>query len=81
VFPYWGSERYYQYTVEVSKDGKSWRRVGDMSNNTRPATPKGDEFRFDPVAARYVRVKVLRHSLNRGVHLVEVKVFGAEPSS
>jgi hypothetical protein len=75
VFPYWGAKRYYQYTVEVSKDGKSWRRVGDMTKNTRPATPKGDEFRFDPVTARYIRVNVLHHSLNRGVHIVEVRVF------
>ena len=78
VFPYWGGGRYYRYTVEVSTDGKEWRRVVDRSDNTTPASPKGDDHRFEPIMARYVRVNVLYHNLNRGVHLVEVRVFGAE---
>ena len=78
VFPYWGAGRFFRYTVEVSEDGKTWRQVADMRANTRHATPKGDDYRFDPIAARYVRVNMLYHSLNRGVHLVEVKVFPAE---
>ena len=76
VFPYWGQGRYYQYTVELSEDGKTWTQVADLSKNARPATPQGDLHRFEPRPARYVRVSVLHHSLNRGVHLVEVKVLG-----
>lgn len=78
VFPYWGNQRYYRYSVEVSEDGKAWRQVVDMTHNNTPATPRGDDHRFDPVTARYVRVNMLHHNLNRGVHLVEVRVFAAE---
>ena len=78
VFPYWGSGRFYRYTVEVSENGETWRRVADMSTNNKPANPRGDEHRFDAITARYVRVNMLHHSLNRGVHLVEVRVFAAK---
>jgi len=78
VYPYWGGGRYYRYTAEVSDDAKTWRQVADMSKNTAPATSKGDDYRFDPQVVRYVRVNMLHHNLNRGVHLVEVRVFPAE---
>ena len=77
VFPYWGNDRYYRYTVEASEDGRNWQQIADMTKNTNPATKKGDDHRFEAVTARYVRVKMLYHSLNRGVHLVEVRVFAA----
>ena len=75
VFPYWGSGRFYRYTVEVSLDGKAWTQVADLSKNRLPVTPKGDDHRFAARQARYVRVNMLYHSLNKGVHVVEVKVF------
>jgi len=78
MFPYWGGQRYYRYSVEVSEDGKAWRQVADMTRNNTPATPGGDDHRFDPVTARYVRVNMLHHNLNRGVHVVEVRVFDAK---
>jgi len=78
VWPYWGMKRYYRYTVEVSADGKNWKQVGDMSKNATPSTPKGDRFKFDPIEARYIRVNVLYHNLNRGVHIVEVRAFPPE---
>jgi len=77
VFTYWGLDRYYRYTVEVSEDGEHWTRVADRSLNAVPSTPKGDDHRFAPIGARYIRVNMLFHSLNPGVHLVEVKVFVA----
>ena len=73
VYPYWGAGRYYQYTVEISTDTTTWRKVGDMSNNTNPSTPAGDKFEFEPIEARYIRVNMLYHNLNKGVHLVEVE--------
>ena len=79
VWPYWGANRYYRYTVELSTDGKTWHRVGDKSQNTAPATAKGNRFEFAPAKARYIRVNMLYHNLNRGVHVVEVKAF--EPES
>jgi hypothetical protein len=77
VFPYWGMGRFYRYTVEVSLDGKAWGRVADLSKNRRPAASKGDDHRFPARRARYVRVNMLHHSLNKGVHIVEVRVFAA----
>ncbi|MHC4402072.1 MAG: discoidin domain-containing protein [Planctomycetota bacterium] len=78
VFPYWGAQRYYRYTVDVSIDGETWSQVVDMSENSKPSTPQGDLHNFDACQARYIRVNILYHSLNQGVHLVEVKVFEAE---
>jgi len=72
VYPYWGSGRYYRYTVEVSADGEVWTTVGDMRENTTPSTPKGDRFEFEPTEIRFVRVNMLYHNLNKGVHIVEV---------
>jgi len=72
VYPYWGGGRYYRYTVEVSADGKDWTMVGDMRKNTAPATSKGDRFEFEPAEVRLIRVNMLYHNLNRGVHIVEV---------
>lgn len=76
VFPYWDGRRYYRYTVEVSKDGKTWLQVADKSENTVPASSAGDEFKIAPTQARYVRVNLLANSANEGVHLVELRVWG-----
>lgn len=70
--------RYYQYTVDVSTDGRQWRRVVDRSDNTRPEPARGEQHRFDPVDARFVRVTMLKNSANAGVHLREVSVYRAE---
>ena len=72
---HWG-KRYYQYTVEVSKDGKKWTMVADRSKNTSSATAEGDKITFDkPITVRYIKVNMLYHNLNSGVHVVEVKWF------
>ncbi|MCY2928540.1 MAG: discoidin domain-containing protein, partial [Planctomycetota bacterium] len=77
VYPYWDGVRYYQYTVEVSPDGTTWRQVVDASKNTTTGTEKGYLHTFEPVPARYVKVNVLKNSDNRAVHLVEVRVYEA----
>jgi len=74
LYLYWGGGRYYQYTLDVSADGETWSTVGDRRANTTPSTPKGDRFEFEPKKVRLIRVNMLHHSLNRGVHVVEVKV-------
>lgn len=78
VHPYWGGGRYYRYTVEISEDRRVWKVVADLSQNLEPATPEGTLHRFAPQAARYLRVNMLYHNLNAGVHLVEVQAFAAE---
>ncbi len=68
--------RYYQFKVEVSPDGAAWTCVGDLSANTAPATKEGVTFSFQAVAARYVRVTMLKNSANPGMHISELSVFG-----
>lgn len=75
VFPYWDGYRYYQYTVSLSTDGKTWTQVVDASKNTTPATSHGVLYRITPTPARYVRIDMLRNSANEGVHLVELRVY------
>lgn len=80
VITYWdeGSEgRSYAYQVRVSSDGAAWQTVADLQDNTQPARAAGRSHSFPAVAARYVRVQMLRNSANTGVHLAEVLVFAA----
>ncbi len=77
VYMHHDGSRHYQYTVELSKDGKAWTRVLDRSSNTRPATRQGDAVKFARTAARYVRVNLLKNSANFAVHLNEIQVFEA----
>jgi len=72
---FWWDSRYYQYTVEVSADEKTWKTVADESKNTKPAMPTGATHTFPPLEARYVRVNILKNSANEGVHIVELQVF------
>lgn len=77
IYNYWDGTRYYQYTIEVSRDAKNWTQVVDMSGNVKAATAAGDSHRFEPVDARYVRVNLLKNSAGPEVHLAEVRVFEA----
>ncbi|MBN1343529.1 MAG: DUF1080 domain-containing protein [Phycisphaerae bacterium] len=81
VIFYWDGRRYYQYNLQVSLDGKSFKTVVDMAQNVHVATPSGVIHTFAPTEARYVRVNVLKNSVNEAVHLVELKVYaeGAGP--
>ncbi|RYG37531.1 hypothetical protein EON81_06410 [bacterium] len=78
VYPYWDGRRYYQYTVEVSNDGKEWKTAVDWSANTIPASAKGDSHTVPTTEARYVRVNMLRGNANDSVHLVEFHVWEAK---
>jgi hypothetical protein len=78
IFPYWGAERFYQYTIDVSEDGENWKQVVFMGENATPATPQGNVHEFEACTARYVRVNVNYHNLNRGAHIVELRVYPAK---
>jgi len=78
VFPYWDGHRSYQYTVDVSNDEKTWQTVVDMSKNKRPATSAGDNFTFDVVTARYLRITVTKNTANSAGHIVDLRAFGPE---
>ena len=74
VWFYWDG-RYYQYTIDVSTDGKTYKAVVDKSKSTTPATPDGDLNKFAPVAARYVRLNITKNSANEAVHVIEFEVY------
>jgi HEAT repeat protein len=72
---YWADGRYYQWTVEVSKDNQTWTPVVDQSKNETPADEKGTAIGFAPVDARWVRLNVLKNSANYAAHVIQFKVF------
>lgn len=75
LFTYWDGWRHYQYTIDVSLDGRNWTMVVDASANRAKASKDGYRHRFDPVNARYVRVNMLKNSANPGVHIVEFRAY------
>ena len=68
----------YKYTVETSLDGENWTMAADMSETQKRSDSFGDMHKFKPVQARYVRVTVLFHDANPGIHMREVRVFKAK---
>ncbi|MCY2929401.1 MAG: chitobiase/beta-hexosaminidase C-terminal domain-containing protein [Planctomycetota bacterium] len=77
IWPYWDGGRYYQYTIEVSTDDKTWTQVVDASKASTPETDKGHLHVIKPTPARYVKVTMLKNSDNPAIHLVELQVFEA----
>ncbi|NQT88033.1 PmoA family protein [bacterium] len=75
---YWGGGRYYQYKVDLSLDGETWKTAVDGSKNTTPSTPRGFGHAIEPQTARYVRVHILKNSANPGAHIVELRVTEPE---
>lgn len=75
VVGYYGDDRYYGFTVEVSLDGKNWTTVADRRENREPSTAEGYTCTFPPRDVRYLRVTQNDNSANSGRHLVEVMAF------
>lgn len=75
---YFGDDRYYLYTIDVSLDGKTWQPVVDNSKTTEPCRAEGVLHTFEPVSARHVRINVLKNSANPAVHLLELQVFAPD---
>ena len=76
VFPAFWDGVYHQYTVEVSRDGKTWKEVADMSRNTESATNLGD---YHPLPSgskvRFVRLNAQYNSADNIQRIVEIKVY------
>lgn len=75
IYTFWDGYRYYQYTIEGSKDGKDWTILVDASENTEISTDEGQEHLIDAVAVRYLKLNVLYNSANPGLHVVEFSAF------
>ena len=75
VWCYTDGERYYQYKVQTSADGLAWQTVIDMSKNKKISTQNGYFSKLTtPVAARYIRLIMLKNSANNSYHVVEFKL-------
>ncbi|MCX6909421.1 MAG: alpha-N-acetylglucosaminidase C-terminal domain-containing protein [Verrucomicrobia bacterium] len=75
VVCFFGDNRHYGFTVEVSKDAQRWEMVADRRDNKEPSTDEGYTCTFPPRAVRYIRVTQTHNSANTGRHLVEVMAF------
>jgi alpha-N-acetylglucosaminidase len=75
VVGYYGDQRHYGFTVDLSADGQRWDRVADRRDNREPATVDGYACVFPARTARHLRVTQTLNSANTGRHLVEVMAF------
>lgn len=75
VVTYYGDDRHYGFTVEVSTDAQRWEMVADRRHNEELATQSGYTCTFPPRAVRYIRVTQTHNSANTGRHLVEVQAY------
>ncbi|WP_426625309.1 discoidin domain-containing protein [Leifsonia sp. McL0607] len=74
VTNYVDGNRYYDYTVDASADGRTWTTIATKSN-TAVATAAGDDYPVNGTA-RYIRITVTHNSANTSGHLVDVVVDG-----
>ncbi len=79
IWPYWKDGRIYQYKIEGSKDGKSWKMLADQRANSIAGTASGSQYRFETQPLRYVRVTFTNNSNGKaqGGHLVEIQGFSS----
>jgi hypothetical protein len=75
VVTWWGDGRAYRYTIEASEDGKSFKPIVDMSQNTKGSGPEGYKHTFDLMSIRYLRFHMMGNTTNNHGHLVEVRAF------
>jgi hypothetical protein len=78
LYCWWGDDRSYQYTIELSADGQNWKRVVDASRNTEKTTDQGYRHTFAPTKARYIRVTMLKNTANPAVHICELRAYEAK---
>jgi alpha-N-acetylglucosaminidase len=75
VVGYYGDNRIYGFTVEVSEDGTHWELVADRRDNLEPSTAQGYNCSFQARPVRFIRVTQTSNSANTGRHLVEVMAY------
>jgi len=83
MITYFDGRRGYQYFVEASTDGKTWKQVVDQRKNKAKATAAGRVFKFEPVTARYIRTTFTKNSFNddAGGHIVEIEGYMIDPAA
>jgi len=78
LYCWWGDDRSYQYVIDLSEDGKTWKRVVDAATNTAKTTDQGYRHTFAPTKARYIRVTMLKNTANSAIHISELRVYPAK---
>lgn len=72
---YYSDSRTYTYNLELSVDGKNWKKVVGNEKDPKPATAEGETIRFPQTKARFARLNVLKNSANPSVHVLELELF------
>jgi hypothetical protein len=73
----WNDRRSYQYLIEGSADGMTWKTLADRRNNKNPATAAGESFFFPAMQVQQVRTTFTGNSDGKatGGHVVEIEGF------
>ena len=70
---------FYQYKIEISDDGKSWKMYADKTENTIQGSPMIDT---GEATARYIRITITDTQKNGHFPAIwNVKVYNAEPEN
>ena len=72
---YHEGNRTYTFLLELSEDGKTWKRVAGNTEDPKPATAEGLRMEFEPTPTRFARLAVLKNSANPAVHVLELKLL------
>ncbi|MEI7900030.1 MAG: family 20 glycosylhydrolase [bacterium] len=75
LYCWWGDDRSYKYTIDLSVDDVTWKRVVDASQNTQQTSDQGYRHTFAPTQARYIRVTMLENTANSAVHICELRAY------
>lgn len=67
-------DRFYQYKIEVSEDGQTWRSAVDKTTGEHRGW-QADKF-DPPTRALYVRTTGTYSSVQKGLHVVEQEIYG-----
>ncbi|MGO8749946.1 MAG: glycoside hydrolase domain-containing protein [Thermoguttaceae bacterium] len=73
LWTFWNNKRSYQYVVEGSLDGASWKMLADQRDNRAPATAQGQRLRFPRTEVKYVRTTFAGNSEAANAHIVEIE--------
>jgi len=64
----------YKYMLEVSNDGKTFKKVLDRTGNNKPKDTVYDEF--EPVNCRFVRLTITEWPKDTNLGIIDFTVFG-----
>ena len=81
AYPYVGDNRYYNYEIHISTDGKNYTKVAEKTDS-QIETIDGTTFELEEgVNARYVKVIMTYNNVNVAVHMREFEVIGVLENS